>query len=71
MSSKKRYGNFTGVYGALAALAAYSLSQLGIIPKTDIPFIIEAGSAVLGGLGGLFHAWITDNDGVQQAKDQK
>jgi len=46
MSRKQRYGQFSGVYGALAALVAYTLVQAGVIPKQDIPFIVEAGSAV-------------------------
>jgi len=71
MNRKRRYGNFSGIYGALAALVAYALVQAGAVPKTDVPFLIEAGSAVLGALGGLFHAWITDTDGVQQREDQK
>jgi len=70
MSRKKRYGQFSGVYGAVAALIAYALVQMGAVPKTDVPFLIEAGSAVLGALGGLIHARITD-DGLQQAEDQK
>jgi hypothetical protein len=71
MTRKRRYGNFSGVYGALAALVAYALVQAGAVPKTDVPFLIEAGSAALGGLGGLLHAWITDTDGVQQRDDHK
>lgn len=71
MNRKRRYGNFSGIYGALAALVAYALVQAGVVPKTDVPFLIEAGSALLGGLGGFFHAWITDTDGVQQREDQK
>jgi hypothetical protein len=67
----KRYGQFSGVYGAVAALIAYALVQAGAVPEGDVPFLIEAGSAVLGGLGGLLHAWITDTDGVQQTEDQK
>ena len=67
----KRYGQFSGVYGAVAALIAYALVQAGVVPQGDVPFLIEAGSAVLGGLGGLLHAWITDTDGVQQAEDHK
>lgn len=71
MTEKKRYGQFSGIYGALAALIAYALVQAGVVPEADVPFLIEAGSAVLGGLGGLLHAWITDTDGVQQAEDHK
>jgi len=70
MTTKRRYGQFSGVYGAFAALVAYALVQVGAVPKTDVPFLIEAGSAVLGALGGLIHARITD-DGVQQEEDQK
>jgi len=66
----KRYGQFSGVYGALAALVAYTLVQAGMVPEGDVPFLVEAGSAVLGALGGLIHARITD-DGLQQAEDQK
>jgi len=71
MTQKRRYGNFSGVYGALAALVAYALVQAGVVPKSDVPFLMEAGSAVLGALGGLLHAWITDTDGVQQRDDHK
>lgn len=71
MNGKSRYGKFSGVYGALAALIAYALVQAGVVPEGDVPFLIEAGSAVLGALGGLLHAWITDTDGVQQAEDHK
>jgi hypothetical protein len=71
MTQKKRYGQFSGVYGSVAALIAYALVQAGVVPQGDVPFLIEAGSAVLGGLGGLLHAWITDTDGVQQAEDHK
>jgi len=67
----KRYGQFSGIYGAVAALVAYALVQMGAVPKTDVPFLVEAGSAVLGGLGGLLHARITDTDGVQQAEDHE
>jgi len=67
----KRYGQFSGVYGAVAALIAYALVQAGAVPEGDVPFLIEAGSAVLGALGGLLHAWITGTDGVQQAEDHK
>jgi len=70
MASKRRYGNFSGLYGAIAALLAYALVQAGVVPQGDVPFLVEAGSAVLGALGGLLHAWITDTDGVQQADDQ-
>jgi len=71
MTRKRRYGNFSGIYGALAALVAYALVQAGVVPKSDVPFLMEAGSAVLGALGGLLHAWITDTDGVQQRDDHK
>jgi len=67
----KRYSQFSGIYGALAALIAYVLVQAGVVPKTDVPFLIEAGSAALGGLSGLLHAWITDTDGVQQEGDHE
>jgi len=70
MTRKQRYGNFSGIYGALAALLAYALVQAGVVPEADVPFLIEAGSAVLGALGGLIHARITDTDGVQQRDDQ-
>lgn len=70
MTRKQRYGNFSGVYGAIAALLAYVLVQAGVVPEADVPFLIEAGSAVIGALGGLIHARITD-DGVQQAEDHK
>jgi len=66
----KRYGQFSGIYGALAALVAYALVQAGVVPQADVPFLIEAGSAVLGALGGLLHAYLTD-DGVQQRDDHK
>jgi hypothetical protein len=69
--SKKRYGGYSGTYGALAALLAYGLVQAGVVPESDVPFLIESGSALLGALGGLLHAWITDTDGIQQAGDQK
>ena len=68
MKSKRRYGQFSGIYGALAALLAYALVQAGVVPKGDVPFLIEAGSAVIGSIGGLIHARITD-DGLQQAED--
>jgi hypothetical protein len=71
MKDKRRYGQFSGIYGAIAALIAYALVQAGVVPQGDVPFLIEAGSAVLGALGGLLHAWITDTDGVQQAEDHK
>jgi len=71
MKSKRRYGQFSGIYGALAALLAYALVQVGAVPKADVPFLIEAGSAVIGALGGLIHARITDTDGVQQRDDHK
>jgi len=67
----KRYGQFSGIYGALAALIAYALVQAGVVPQGDVPFLIEAGSAVLGAIGGLIHARITDTDGIQQRDDQK
>lgn len=70
MTQKKRYGEFSGTYGAIAALLAYALVQAGAVPKTDVPFLIEAGSALLGALGGLIHARIKDN-GVQQRDDQE
>jgi len=66
----KRYGQFSGVYGAIAALIAYALVQAGVVPEGDVPFLVEAGSAVLGALGGLIHARITDDD-VQQRDDHK
>lgn len=69
MSRKSRYGNFTGVWGACAALLAYALVQLGVIPKTDVPFLIEALSAVLGSLAGFLHAWITDTNELQSEQD--
>jgi len=69
MASKRRYGNFSGLYGAIAALLAYALVQAGVVPQGDVPFLVEAGSAVLGAFGGLIHARITDN-GVQQRDDQ-
>jgi hypothetical protein len=69
--SKKRYGQYSGTYGALAALLAYALVQAGAVPEADVPFLIEAGSTFLGALSGLLHAWITDTDGIQQADDQK
>jgi hypothetical protein len=71
MKDKRRYGQFSGIYGAIAALIAYALVQAGAVPKTDVPFLIEAGSAVIGALSGLIHARITDTDGVQQGGDQK
>jgi len=67
----KRYSQFSGIYGALAALIAYALVQAGVVPEGDVPFLIEAGSAVLGAIGGLIHARITDTDGIQQRDDQK
>jgi hypothetical protein len=70
MTQKKRYGQFSGVYGAVAALIAYALVQAGVVPQSDVPFLIEAGSAVFGAFGGLIHARITD-DGVQQRNDHK
>jgi hypothetical protein len=69
--SKKRYGQYSGTYGALAALLAYALVQAGAVPESDVPFLIEAGSTLLGALSGLLHAWITDTDGIQQTDDQK
>ena len=69
MTGTRRYTNFSGGYGAVAALLAYALVQAGVVPRADVPFLIEAGSAVIGGLGGLLHAWITDTDGTQQQQD--
>lgn len=70
MNGKRRYGQFSGTYGAIAALLSYALVQAGAVPKTDVPFLIEAGSAVLGAIGGLIHARITGN-GVQKRDDHK
>jgi hypothetical protein len=71
MKDKRRYGQFSGIYGAIAALIAYALVQAGVVPESDVPFLVEAGSAVIGAFGGLIHARITDTDGIQQRDDQK
>lgn len=68
--SKKRYGSYSSAYGAAALLLTYALVQAGVVPKSDVPLITEAAGTLLGAIGGLVHARLTD-DGVQQRDDQK
>jgi hypothetical protein len=67
MSKKQRYGGFSTAYGAAGLLLAYGLALAGVVPESDIPFLAEASGTVIGALGGLLHARLTDSDGVQQA----
>jgi hypothetical protein len=69
-SKKKRYGSYSSAYGAAALLLTYALVRAGIVPKSDVPLITEAAGTVLGAIGGLLHARLTDSDGVQQAENQ-